>query len=420
MPKRTLSPTWIAYDPHADQAPPPKRAGRRLAKPPDAPYKATVKVLAEAEDAKHDSRAANVDEVIIERIKKCLARANHPGSPQAEAKAAVYLASRLMKQYNVSQMEILAHESSNERKRYAGQSIVSIKRADGSLTVVPHRGFLDSLSRAMCIFFDCKCYSTQMIWSLDWTFYGIAQNTVAAAMAFEMAHNLILEWGRYKKGVRVKNSYLLGLSAGLEEMARRERKKEEEEVREAERQETTARVREEELRRQTEEDRLTLLPENEDLGSVGESPEPVQEWEDGFHTSEDESEEHHDEIEPDFKEEEEEALDPCGDLDEEIEKYIKREPLSPQPDRSGEGERIDHSRTSPATLPSAPEASWTSTMQLAKFRATATKIADDYLADKGTKLRTHSYRAAGPTDYGAYHQGKVDSRNIDVHRRRLE
>jgi hypothetical protein len=46
----------------------------------------------------------------------------------------------------------------------------------------------------MEVFFDCKSYSTARPWSIEWTFYGIAPNTVAAAIAFEMAHNLILEW----------------------------------------------------------------------------------------------------------------------------------------------------------------------------------------------------------------------------------
>jgi len=48
----------------------------------------------------------------------------------------------------------------------------------------------------MQIFFDCKSYSTRKYTSVEWTFYGIAENTIAAAMAFEMAYNLIIEWAR--------------------------------------------------------------------------------------------------------------------------------------------------------------------------------------------------------------------------------
>ena len=53
----------------------------------------------------------------------------------------------------------------------------------------------------------------QLMWylSLELTFYGIAENTVAAAISFEMAYNLIAEWARPYKGVGSKNGYSLGV-----------------------------------------------------------------------------------------------------------------------------------------------------------------------------------------------------------------
>jgi len=74
--------------------------------------------------------------------------------------------------------------------------VVSIKRAEGSKNTVNKQGFVNSLSYAMQTFFDCKSYSTRIYTSVEWTFYGIAENTIAAAMAFEMAYNLIIEWAR--------------------------------------------------------------------------------------------------------------------------------------------------------------------------------------------------------------------------------
>ncbi|KAL5325510.1 hypothetical protein ACEPPN_006637 [Leptodophora sp. 'Broadleaf-Isolate-01'] len=72
-------------------------------------------------------------------------------------------------------------------------------------------------------FFDCKFYSTTNYSSLELTFYGITENTVAAAMSFEMAYNLIAEWARPYKGVGSKNSYSLGVSDELNRMAVKEK-----------------------------------------------------------------------------------------------------------------------------------------------------------------------------------------------------
>jgi hypothetical protein len=68
---------------------------------------------------------------IVQRIKECLNPTNHPNTAEAEAKTAFHLASRLMGQHNVSQAEILAHESPDARSQHAGMSLVSIHRVDG-------------------------------------------------------------------------------------------------------------------------------------------------------------------------------------------------------------------------------------------------------------------------------------------------
>jgi hypothetical protein len=85
--------------------------------------------------------------------KKCLQRGNHANTPEAEAKAALYLASRLMNRHNVSQADILAHESKEMQQQYAGRSIVTISRTDGSDTKVNNQSYVIDLSDAMGNFF---------------------------------------------------------------------------------------------------------------------------------------------------------------------------------------------------------------------------------------------------------------------------
>ena len=83
---------------------------------------------------------------------------------------------------------------------------------------------MDDIAKAIDIYFDCSLYSISRATSVDWTFYGIAANTVPAAIAFKRAHNLILEWARSKK--RFKYSYCLGVAEGLVTMADKDKKEE--------------------------------------------------------------------------------------------------------------------------------------------------------------------------------------------------
>jgi hypothetical protein len=58
-------------------------------------------------------------------------------------------------------------------------------------------------------------------------------------------------------------------------------------------------------------------------------------------------------------------------------------------------------------------------MQLVTFRATATKIADEYLEDRGVTLHNRSARSTVIRDRNAYSQGVKDSKKIDVYRKRI-
>lgn len=103
------------------------------------------------------------------------------------------------------------------------------------------------------------------------TFYGISENTVTAALAFEMAYNLIGEWARPYKGVGRKNSYALGVCDEMYRMAKQTKKDELAEAKNAEEEATAAKVRQEDVERQAQLDRLHSSP----LGpSDSRSPEP--------------------------------------------------------------------------------------------------------------------------------------------------
>jgi hypothetical protein len=229
-------------------------------------------------------------------------------------------------------------------------------------------------------FFDCKYYTTTRPASLELTFYGIAENTVAASMSFEMAYNLIAHWASSYKGIGTRNSYCLGASDELSRMARREKAAEEAEAKRAEADATIAKAKEEEAERQVQLDRLASLP-----GSPSDRhPEIGQEDSDhngyhdsgidsGIYTDEGAYESSDDSIEPDFKVEDKDPVECFGDLDEEISKLIKAEPASEtsfglySASFSVSGTRSD------LKLKPEQESKWASHMQLVTFRATSHK-----------------------------------------------
>lgn len=107
MAKRAADREWVLEYDGTHEAPLRKRNARPLSTPKLAPslYKASIKELAETGTIRARSSTSGVDDGIIQRIRKCLERANHPNTAEAEAKVAFYLASRLMGQYNLSQAE---------------------------------------------------------------------------------------------------------------------------------------------------------------------------------------------------------------------------------------------------------------------------------------------------------------------------
>lgn len=406
--------------------------------------KASVKSLAEERPTLAPG-GDSIDDRILDRIKKCLERANHENTTESEAKAALFLSQKLMAQHNVTNADLLSKES-DDQVQFAGSSIVAITSTKECSSYIQHEGFVNDAARAMATFFDCQVYSTRNFDSIEWTFYGIAENTVAAARAFEMAYNLISLWALAYKGVSARFSYACGVASGLKEMAYKEKEQEAKMAQKAELETLNERIREEERQRQEELARLDPVQSesgtisDDQMSSQSRAPSPTDVSNPGTTTktnngdgdgddSSDEEEGCGFTVEPDFKEEDGDLLDPTADLDEEIGRLLKRETSPPiNLDAIKSEEKHSHFSTGADTavprdiaMASAPAASlWKSEMQLIRFRQTSKKIGDDYLKQQNIKLGKSTQRYTSIKDSSAYCQGMKDSKKVDVRRRRLE
>ncbi|KAF8588099.1 hypothetical protein K439DRAFT_1613849 [Ramaria rubella] len=219
---------------------------------------------AELDEQSATDRLRNVDPAVLGKIKKALTLGGHQGTGEAEAKRAMRLAAKLMAQHNVAQADILAEEKDSEKLKRYGSSQQKLEQKliheilCKSWTIHSSRtnGFLQRLlsgaqfqDKALCFirghlqlrvrwkfFFDCKSYNeshhnhhSNGTTRIDWIFYGLCEQTVAAAYGFEMVYNLVLMWSaqnKSAKGRSEKNAYCHGVADGLKRLARDEKKEE--------------------------------------------------------------------------------------------------------------------------------------------------------------------------------------------------
>jgi hypothetical protein len=366
----------------------------------------------------HQSQApARADKSVLEKIQKCLNRAYHAKASEAEAKTALFISQKLMSEHNVTQADLIAHDDRSNKACYGGRSIVRIEKVTGSSRRVMREAFVERVATAMCTFFDCKSFSTDFGISVEWSFFGIASNTVAAAIGFEMAHNLILEWGCVYKGGAPTFSYRLGVADGLQTMANREKQNELAEVQRNELDSVAVRSLEEEKELQRELDMVAELSaeakstsdqDDEDMASL--------KFESDNENNSDSNDIDGWNIEADFSTDDLQIIDLCDDVDENIETYMKREPTKPpNPNEIPESLAELARKVEPETKPPTPMAScWKSQMQLVRFRATSEQVADDYLAQHKIKLRSGRKRKSTIRDKDSYHRGQQDSSKINV------
>ena len=357
------------------------------------PQKATVISLAGVEQSR-TSAISSIDHSILERIKKCLSRANHPNTAELEAKTAWHMASRLMAQHNVTQADVLAQVTNDEDlAQMGGESIVGLTNPSNPTRVIT-RQWVRTIASAMSKLFDCSTYWYEKSTSVRWVFYGIAANTVPAAMAFEMAHNLTLEWAKKKKGP--KYDYCMGMGDGLWRIACDEKEAEVKRAKEAEQAEVDADC--------TPTPAATWSYNVSLVRGAGDDKE-----EDTMMEDDDPSDDEDFHLEPDFKEVEDKPIDVTGDFEDQLRRMV------PKGDAA----------SSPETLVSTaigetPNQIWFTSQALVHFRQSAKMVAEEYLKAGDTKPCNSRKRNWTVKNTELYEEGIRDSKDVDVKRRRIE
>jgi hypothetical protein len=120
-------------------------------------------------------------------------------------------------------------------------------------------------------------------------------------------------------------------------------------------------------------------------------------------------------------EEDEIVLNPYASFEDEVSKFRqqaeaarKKAPLkkrAPKPTKAPEKEQKRENEKEP-TMELAK--TWASGMQLMRFRDSASKIAEDYLAAQKIKLSRSKSRTAAVRDWKSFREGQEDSKKIDV------
>ena len=420
-----------------------------------AKQKAVIGWLANDETSTEAPKASNtisnVGQEVIDRIKKCFARAEHRNSNENEARAAVKMASKIMEQYKINQADLMEQEDETRRAERGGMSTVNILPAkeDGCPFA---QTWAQDLVCAVKKFFDCNAYSTMLPDMIEWTFYGVVEHTVSAAIAFEMIHNLIQEWSGSYTTVATRNSYSLGVADGLCRLAEDEKMVMEQAARDKEAKALAARLRDEDILRQKELSRLEgrPLPQTPSARtptprspSPQSSPEHIRDATpgsaqdhdiDGFDSDADSG----NETMPDFNEEQQgAAVDVDADFDTELQNFIvpEREPepaLRPEeePMQSvDQSSQPSHANPSQGSSSSSPEqeskdmeetAEWRSMRQLTVFRQNLKDIEENVLKTKGVKLRRGKLRKRSVKDREIFRQGRKDAGKINVRAARIE
>lgn len=390
-----------------------------------------------ADDEISTQTLSHVDRNVVERIKKCFDRGNHATANENEQRAAFKMAHKIMKQYSISQAELMEEEDKIARAQRGGMSTINIWPAkDGSF--VKHQTWVKDVVCAIRKFFDCNAYSTILPDNIEWTFYGVLGHTVSAAIAFESVHNQIQTWAGKHPTVATRNSYSLGIADGLCHLAEEEQVAMENIAMETEQKALAARIRAEDIQRQVELSRLGNPPPSP-------SPEPVSEpdEEDGAKKTEgnvdttgSDDDGSDNEAMPDFNEEiPGEKMDTTADFDTELKKFIKSEP-EPEPEPGSfmpyQETEMSLGTKQPVEDPAPPSenadqeikpedtAEWRSMRQLTIFRQNIKEIEENVIKEHNLKLVKDRKRKRSVKDRDAFMQGRKDAKDINVRAPRIE
>ena len=392
-----------------------------------------------ANDETSTQKLSNVNRDVVGRIKKCFARANHANANENEQRAAFKMAHKIMKQYCISQAELMEEEDETARAERGGMSTVNIWPAKKG-ALVKHQSWVTDLVCAIRKFFNCSAYSTVLPDNIEWTFYGVVRHTVSAAMAFEPVHNQIQTWAEKYPTVARRNSYSLGVADGLCRLAEEEKVSMENMAMETEQKALAARIRAEDIQREVELDRIRSPSPSPSQEAVSEPDAVKKAGDDATEFDMDAAgganDDSDNEAMPDFNEESPgETIDATADFETELKKFIKPESGSqPEPQSFILYEENDPTPTTrdPPLDPSPPaknedtnnrpeeSAEWRSMRQLTVFRQNVKEIEESVIKEKGLKLRKGQLRKRSVKDRDAFKQGREDAKIINVRTPRIE
>ena len=152
----------------------------------------------------------------FEQVVQLIKRQHEPGITDTERVASSNLATAICKRSGVDLQEALDEVEYRKNKYNGGKSVVIIKhRNKVKCTAVRQQTFLVDLCDSIEMSFDCSAYTEHKDGTLRVTFYGVAGNTISAQLAFQIAYNSAMEMGQVFPGNGPRNSYLLGVAAGL-------------------------------------------------------------------------------------------------------------------------------------------------------------------------------------------------------------
>ncbi|KAG5728248.1 hypothetical protein E4T56_gene19107 [Termitomyces sp. T112] len=399
------------------------------------------------------STVDRIDSSVLEKIKKAMRLATHPRTSEVEAKIAMRMATKFMASQNITQADLIANESAEERSTRAGNSRVRITSTTGKM--VRNQRWYDIACEAVCEAFDVHAYSEKDDEdnSLDWVYYGIADNTVAAALAFEMLHNQIELWAietRHElKGRSAGISYRIGVSERVLKDAERAKRKALKQAKENEQKKQREEAAAAEAARASEIARLDMPSVNK--GSDLKVEVKVEEDAPGYEfpapkiptpssdEDDDSNSDYGGQFETDLYWDEPDGglhadfegdSDAPDDLDlDALEKIIKikaemgdlcsSHTSATLPKVNMElGENIGPVKVK--SEPAGDVPNWSSALQLRTFRDNAQTIAENYLKDSGLKLCQEQKRAAIKLNTSAYSKGWDDGKKVDLKRRRIE
>ncbi|KAJ5491568.1 hypothetical protein N7539_003135, partial [Penicillium diatomitis] len=359
-----------------------------------------------SEETIHSQKPPGVNKAVLEKIQKCLDRAYHANASESEAKTALFISQRLMKEHSVTQADLMTNDKGSSKSRYDSESNVRVDKVAGVSNKIKLETFAMNLSWAMCVFFDCQYFTTHMDTHIILTFYGIAESAMAAASAFEMTHNFVAEWACAYKGGAPSLSYSLGVADGLVAMANLEKERELEGVR-LKRLEFKAAERSNQSSRElssSERGITTPLTHLHDVLNAVLDRIALSNHEDsgsdcGGHGV------------TDFRVE-----DARNIRFEEVDATIDRlwihqlSPLSPWQQQPATEAEVKTKNQSPTPAPSL----WKSERQLVQFRANSERVADDYLKERKITLSNGKRKRPMIRDHDAYGQGRKDSGKVNV------